>query len=92
MLPADGPERAGPGAGALRAALDAAGPEEIADARAAASELAVRAASALVVHEGSSSVTLGASGQRLAREATFLLVFGSRPAIRAALLRRLGAG
>ncbi|HVM06274.1 MAG TPA: acyl-CoA dehydrogenase family protein [Acidimicrobiales bacterium] len=87
-----GPSGLGPELAHCRAALDAAGPEEIADARAAASELAVRAASALVVHEGSSSVTLGASAQRLAREATFLLVFGSRPAIRAALLRRLGAG
>jgi alkylation response protein AidB-like acyl-CoA dehydrogenase len=75
-----------------RAALDAAGPEEVADARAAASELAVRAASALVVHEGSSSTTADAHPQRLAREATFLLVFGSRPAIRRALLNRLGGG
>lgn len=75
-----------------RAALDAAGPEEIAGARAAASELAVRAASALAVHQGSPSITADASAQRLAREATFLLVFGSRPAIRRALLHRLGAG
>ena len=29
--------------------------------------------------------------QRLAREAVFLLVFGSRPGIKSALLRRLGA-
>jgi hypothetical protein len=29
--------------------------------------------------------------QRLAREALFLLVFGSRPGIKSALLRRLGA-
>ena len=75
-----------------RAALDAAGPEDIPDARAAASELAVRAASALVVHQGSSSITADAHAQRLAREATFLLVFGSRPAVRRALLLRLGAG
>jgi hypothetical protein len=30
--------------------------------------------------------------QRLAREALFLLVFGSRPAIKNALLHQLGAG
>jgi hypothetical protein len=30
--------------------------------------------------------------QRLAREAMFLLVFGTRPGIKSALLRRLGAG
>lgn len=77
---------------ACRAALDAAGPDEIAGARAAASELAVRAAAALVVHEGSSSITTDAHGQRLAREATFLLVFGTRPPIRRALLHRLGTG
>lgn len=76
---------------ACRSALDAAGPDEMADARAAASDLAVRAASALVVHGGSGSITCAAHGQRLAREATFLLVFGSRRAIRSALLRRLGA-
>lgn len=87
-----GPSGLDPELARCRAALDAAGPEEIGDARSAASELAVRAASALVVHEGSSAVTTGASGQRLAREATFLLVFGSRPVISGALLRRLGAG
>lgn len=86
-----GPSRLDGELAACRTALDAAGPGEIAEARAAASELAVRAASALVVHEGSSSITSSAHGQRLAREATFLLVFGTRAPIRKALLHRLGA-
>ena len=61
------------------------------EARAAASELAVRAAAALAVREGSPSVTVEQQVQRLTREALFLLVFGSRPGIKSALLRRLGA-
>jgi len=61
------------------------------EARAAASELAVRAAAALAVREGSRSVTVEQQVQRLAREALFLLVFGSRPGIKSALLRRLDA-
>jgi hypothetical protein len=63
----------------------------MAEARAAASELAVRAAAALAVGDGSRSVTVDHHPQRLAREALFLLVFGSRPGIKSALLRRLGA-
>jgi hypothetical protein len=41
--------------------------------------------------DGSQSVTVDQHVQRLAREALFLLVFGSRPGIKTALLRRLGA-
>jgi len=63
----------------------------MAEARAAASELAVRAAAALAVGDGSRAVTVDQHAQRLAREALFLLVFGSRPGIKSALLRRLGA-
>jgi alkylation response protein AidB-like acyl-CoA dehydrogenase len=63
----------------------------MAPARAQASELAVRATAALAVRDGSSAITTASHAQRLAREAVFLLVFGSRPAIKAALLRRLGA-
>ena len=63
----------------------------MAQARAAASELTVRAAAALVVPTGSTAVSVAAHPQRLAREALFLLVFGLRPAIKGALLRRLGA-
>jgi alkylation response protein AidB-like acyl-CoA dehydrogenase len=63
----------------------------MAQARAAASELTVRAAAALAVHTGSTAVSVAAHPQRLAREALFLLVFGLRPAIKDALLRQLGA-
>lgn len=68
-----------------------AGPDAMAEARAAASELAVRATAALAVRDGSRSITVDEHAQRLAREAVFLLVFGSRPGIKSALLRRLGA-
>jgi alkylation response protein AidB-like acyl-CoA dehydrogenase len=60
-------------------------------ARAAVSELAVRCAAALAVHTGSRSVLRGSAAERLAREAAFLLVFGTRPAIRDSLLSRLTA-
>jgi alkylation response protein AidB-like acyl-CoA dehydrogenase len=63
----------------------------MAQARADASELALRAAAALAVHDGSNSITVGQHAQRLAREAVFLLVFGSRPPIKSALLHKLGA-
>lgn len=73
---------------ARRGLLDATGIEETAAARAAASELALRAAAALVVRTGSRAVRLDNHAQRLAREAIFLQTFGSRPVIRAALLDR----
>jgi alkylation response protein AidB-like acyl-CoA dehydrogenase len=79
---------------ACREQLDdtlAAGPDAMARARSEASELAVRAAAALAVQQGSRSVTVDQHVQRLAREAMFLLVFGTRPGIKSALLRRLGA-
>jgi hypothetical protein len=38
------------------------------------------------------AITIDQHLRRLVREAQFLLVFGSRPAIKTALLRRLGAG
>jgi hypothetical protein len=75
----------------LDAALEA-GPEPMAVARAAVSELALRAAAALAVRDGGNSVTVDQHPQRLAREALFLLVFGSRPGIKAALLHQLGVG
>ncbi len=74
---------------ARRSQLDEATPETLAPARAAAVELALRASSILVVTSGSRSITDEEQPQRLAREAMFLSVFGSRPAIRAALLERL---
>jgi hypothetical protein len=49
----------------------------------------MRAASAVVVNAGSRAVLSDQHPQRLLREAAFLLVFGSRPAIKADLLRRL---
>ncbi|MGE5828760.1 MAG: acyl-CoA dehydrogenase family protein [Micromonosporaceae bacterium] len=58
-------------------------------ARAAASELALRAAAMLAVSTGSRAVLGGNPAQRLWREAGFLLVFGSRPAIRDELLTLL---
>jgi alkylation response protein AidB-like acyl-CoA dehydrogenase len=72
-----------------RATLDAATPQAMPEARAAASALAMRAATTLAVTAGSRSVLAGEHPQRLVREAMFLLVFGSRPAIRQALLRQV---
>lgn len=89
-----GPSRLDDELTACRARLDRCLDEDhtsMAGARAAASELAMRAAAALVVHAGSGSVTRDRHAQRLAREALFTLVFGSRPHIKADLLRRLGA-
>jgi hypothetical protein len=54
-------------------------------ARAAASELAQRSAAALVTVQGSRAILAGEHAQRLAREALFLLVFASRPAIKQSL-------
>jgi alkylation response protein AidB-like acyl-CoA dehydrogenase len=79
---------------ACRERLDAAlgaDPGPMTLARAAASELALRAAAALTVRNGANSITVDQHPQRLAREALFLLVFGSRPGIKTALLNQLGA-
>ena len=76
---------------AVRAGLGTAGPAGLPAARAAAAALAHRASGALVAATGSAAVRTGSVAERTAREAVFLLVFGSRPAIRAALLDRLGA-
>jgi len=72
-----------------RAALLAADATATPAARAAVSELAMRCATVLAVHTGSRSVLLDSPAQRLVREAAFLLVFGTRPAIRDELLHRL---
>jgi alkylation response protein AidB-like acyl-CoA dehydrogenase len=74
---------------AVRTRLDAATPAELPAARAAASALAARATTALVVATGSAAIAAGSPVGRLAREALFLQVFGTRPAIRAALLAEL---
>ena len=78
---------AGPGAlddelARRRLALVEAAPADLPAARASAAELALRAAAMLVTTAGSTSILAGEHPQRLAREALFLLVFGSRPAIR----------
>jgi alkylation response protein AidB-like acyl-CoA dehydrogenase len=73
----------------LRGALDEASAESLPVARAWASDLAMRAATALTVTQGSRSILIGQHAQRLVREALFLTVFGSRAAIREDLLRRL---
>jgi alkylation response protein AidB-like acyl-CoA dehydrogenase len=74
---------------AVRARLDAADAAAMPAARAAAAELAFRAAGALVVAAGSRSILAGQHPQRLAREALFLLAFGTRPAIKERLTRTL---
>jgi alkylation response protein AidB-like acyl-CoA dehydrogenase len=74
----------------LRAQLDELGPETPAR-RAAAGELAVRAAAALATASGSRSLLRAEHAQRLWREALFVLVYALRPASRDALLVRLGA-
>lgn len=71
----------------VTADLDAGTPDTYPSGRAAASELAVRAASTLVVAGGSGAVERGTHAERLYREAAMLLVYGSRPSIRAELLR-----
>ena len=72
-----------------REALNTAPAHAMPAARAAAAELAMRAAAALVVDSGSRSILAGSQAQRLAREAMFLLVFGTRPAIKEHLSRLL---
>jgi alkylation response protein AidB-like acyl-CoA dehydrogenase len=70
-----------------RIALDTG--EDVPRARARASALAVRAAAAAMAAAGAAAMRPGHDAGRLLREAGFLLVFGSRPAIRQALLEEL---
>jgi hypothetical protein len=69
--------------------LDAASPDAMPEQRARASELALRAATTVVVSGGGRAIALDHQAQRLAREALFLLVFGQTAAIKAAQLHRL---
>jgi len=71
---------------ARRDAIDTWPPDAVPAARAAVTDLAVRATSTLVVAGGGASMNLGHHAQRLAREAMFLLVQGQTAAIRAAQL------
>jgi alkylation response protein AidB-like acyl-CoA dehydrogenase len=79
------------GIAAARQALLEATEAQIPAARATASLLAARAATELLVRTGSRSILADQQAGRLYREAGFLLVFGSRPAIKQALLDRLGS-
>jgi alkylation response protein AidB-like acyl-CoA dehydrogenase len=75
-------------ADAVRAQLDAgmADPSALLLARAEGSQLAVRAASALVAAVGAPALDRDHHAQRLAREAIFTLVASSRPTMRQALV------
>lgn len=76
---------------AVRAELDTAGPNELPAARAAAAELAFRSAGALAASAGSKAILAGQLPELLTRQALFLLVFGSRPAIKTNLTALLSA-
>ncbi|MGH3533378.1 MAG: acyl-CoA dehydrogenase family protein [Pseudonocardiaceae bacterium] len=67
-------------------------PETLPAARAAASELAYRAAGALVVAVGSAGILARQHAQRLVREATFTLVAAGRPEIKDNLLKTFSHG
>jgi alkylation response protein AidB-like acyl-CoA dehydrogenase len=75
-----------------REELDRAGVDEIYGARARASALAVRCAHVLAVTTGSRSAISGDVSERSTREASLLLVFASRPAIKTALLDQMFKG
>jgi alkylation response protein AidB-like acyl-CoA dehydrogenase len=74
---------------ASRRALHEADAQAMPGARAGATELALRAAAALMARGGGRSIGREQHAQRLAREALFLLVQGQTPSIRAAQLERL---
>lgn len=78
--------------GTIRDRLDSGlcDPETLPAARAAASELAYRAAGALVAAVGSSGILARQHAQRLVREATFTLVAAGRPEIKDSLLDLFG--
>jgi alkylation response protein AidB-like acyl-CoA dehydrogenase len=77
---------------ACRAALDSADSDAMPVARARATELAVRAAHLLCVDRGSQASLAGDVAERTTREASLLLVFGSRPSIKTSLLELLSEG
>ena len=74
-----------------RARLDSADVEAMPAARARANLLALRAANVLSVERGSQASQFGDIAERTTREASLLLVFGSRPSIKASLLTMLSA-
>lgn len=73
---------------ACRGRLDTADAEQLPRARAAAAELALAAATSLVIQTGGSALLLDSVAQLLARQAIFLLVFGQTAAIKSEQLRR----
>lgn len=77
---------------ACRGELDRLDRQTMPLARANAGELALRAAAALSVVEGSRSLLAADHAQRLTREALFTLVYALRPDSKAALLGRFRAG
>lgn len=76
---------------ACRSALARGDETTMPDARAAASELAVRAATTLMSVTGSSALLRSRHPQRLVREALFTSVFAARSPVREAFLAQLGA-
>ena len=77
---------------AIRSTLDETDPadlETMSSARATASLFAVQAATALVAKVGGNAVMMSEHGQRLMREAMFVLVQGQTPTIKAELLDQL---
>ena len=83
------PERVGRARADLDAANAARDPQLLAQSRAAATLLAWNAAASLMVDAGSRSTQAGSEADRAVREAAFLLVFGTRPTIREALVASL---
>ncbi len=74
---------------ACRSELDAADVRTMAQARARANVLALRAAHVLSVNRGSRAALVDDVAERTNREAALLLVFGSRPSIKTSLLELL---
>ncbi len=72
--------------GRVRSYLDSATVEELPDARGQLGALTVRMTGSLVASLGGKSIMANHPGQRLAREALFLLIQGQTPAIRTAQL------
>ncbi|MGO8875188.1 MAG: acyl-CoA dehydrogenase family protein [Acidimicrobiales bacterium] len=72
---------------ACRGRLDTAGAGQLPRARAAAAELALAAATSLVIETGGGALLLESVAQLLARQAIFLLVFGQTAAIKSEQLR-----
>jgi alkylation response protein AidB-like acyl-CoA dehydrogenase len=75
-----------------RRALDGADVAAMPMARARANALALRAAHLLTVERGSPASLAGDVAERTHREASLLLVFGSRPSIKTSLLELLAYG